>query len=134
MDIVDASETVIGPAPAPRIAVVPTTDPASAARASKPPSPAMTRSCDVRTRIKSPQTNGVVERFFGTLKYEHLYRGYISDADALDMEVHRFRIIYNTIRPHQAPYDQTRGRPRPTTPKQQTKTCQLIDSHYESTD
>src|SRR6266581_1542101 len=28
----------------------------------------------VRTRIRSPQTNGMVERFFGTLKYEHLYR------------------------------------------------------------
>jgi putative transposase len=29
----------------------------------------------VRTRVKSPQTNGVIERFFGTLKYEHLFRG-----------------------------------------------------------
>ncbi|HEY2042403.1 MAG TPA: hypothetical protein VGH11_06965 [Jatrophihabitans sp.] len=25
----------------------------------------------VRTRVRSPQTNGVIERFFGTLKYEH---------------------------------------------------------------
>ena len=49
-----------------------------------------------------PQTNGVIERWFGTLKYEHLFRGVITDGDALDMEVHRFRIIYNTIRPHQA--------------------------------
>jgi hypothetical protein len=39
----------------------------------------------VRTRVRSPQTNGVIERFFGTLKYEHLYR----DID-------------NRIRPHQA--------------------------------
>jgi hypothetical protein len=30
-----------------------------------------------------------------------------SDGDALDMEVHRFRIIYNTIRPHQALADRT---------------------------
>jgi hypothetical protein len=30
-----------------------------------------------------------------------------TDGDALDMEVHRFRIIYNTIRPHQAPGDRT---------------------------
>jgi putative transposase len=37
----------------------------------------------VRTRVKSPQTNGVVERFFGTLKYEHLYCGPINDGDAL---------------------------------------------------
>jgi len=27
----------------------------------------------IRTRIKSPGTNGVIERFFGTAKYEHLY-------------------------------------------------------------
>lgn len=26
----------------------------------------------VRTRVRSPQTNGVIERFFGTVKYEHL--------------------------------------------------------------
>jgi putative transposase len=41
------------------------------------------------------------------LKYEHLFRGVITDGDALDMEVHRFRIIYNTIRPHQALDDRT---------------------------
>jgi putative transposase len=56
----------------------------------------------IRTRIKSPQTNGVVERFIGTLKYEHLYRTEISDLDALAMETERFRKIYNTVRPHQA--------------------------------
>jgi len=27
------------------------------------------------------------------LKYEHLFRGVITDGDALDMEVYRFRII-----------------------------------------
>ena len=32
----------------------------------------------VRTRVRSPQTNGVVERFFGTLKYEHLSNTAIS--------------------------------------------------------
>jgi hypothetical protein len=32
-----------------------------------------------------------------------------SPAPALDMEVHRFRIIYNTIRPHQALGDRTLG-------------------------
>jgi putative transposase len=51
----------------------------------------------VRTRVKSPQTNGVIERFFGTLKYEHLYRGPVNDGDALAVEVNRFRQIYNTI-------------------------------------
>ncbi|MFE9583059.1 integrase core domain-containing protein [Nocardia sp. NPDC006044] len=38
---------------------------------------------------------------------EHLYRGVIADGDALDMEVHRFRVIYNTLRPHQALGDRT---------------------------
>jgi putative transposase len=61
----------------------------------------------VRPRVKSPQTNGVIERFFGTLKYEHLYRGPINDGDALAVEVNRFRQIYNTIRPHQALHDRT---------------------------
>jgi putative transposase len=61
----------------------------------------------VRTRVRSPQTNGVIERFFGTLKDEHLFRGPINDADALAVEVQRFRQIYNTIRPHQALHDRT---------------------------
>lgn len=56
----------------------------------------------VRTRVRSPQTNGVIERFFGTLKYEHLYRGEIADGDALAVEINWFRQVYNTIRPHQA--------------------------------
>ncbi|WP_187683277.1 integrase core domain-containing protein [Nocardia wallacei] len=63
----------------------------------------------VRTRVRSPQANGVIERFFGTLKYEHLFRGVIADGDALDMEIHRFRVIYNTIRPHQAIDDRVPG-------------------------
>lgn len=56
----------------------------------------------VRTRVRSPQTNGVVERFFGTLKYEHLCRAIIDDGDALAVEVNLFRQTYNTRRPHQA--------------------------------
>jgi putative transposase len=56
----------------------------------------------VRTRVRSPQTNGVVERFFGTLKYEHLYRAAIGDGNALAVEVNLFRHTYNTLRPHQA--------------------------------
>lgn len=61
----------------------------------------------VRTRVRSPQTNGVIERFFGTLKYEHLYRGTIDDGDALAVEINWFRQIYNTVRPHQALADRT---------------------------
>jgi putative transposase len=107
MDIVDAAETVIGQARAP-IAVVSDNGPCFRGQtfqtAFEGHDPLFRH---VRTRVKSPQTNGVVERFFGTLKYEHLYRGYIGDGDALDMEVHRFRIIYNTIRPHQTLNDAT---------------------------
>jgi putative transposase len=108
MNIVDAEETVIGQAPAP-IAVVSDNGPCFRGQTfqnvfAEQDDPLLRH---VRTRVKSPQTNGVVERFFGTLKYEHLYRGYIGDGDALDMEVHRFRIIYNTIRPHQALNDRT---------------------------
>lgn len=107
MDIVDAEDTVIGQAPAP-IALVSDNGPCFRGQtfqtAFDDDDPLLRH---VRTRIKSPQTNGVVERFFGTLKYEHLYRGYIGDGAALDMEVHHFRIIYNTIRPHQALADRT---------------------------
>jgi putative transposase len=107
MDILDANDTVIGQTPAP-IALVSDNGPCYRGKTFQ----ALFTDDDpllrhVRTRIKSPQTNGVVERFFGTLKYEHLFRGYIGDGDALDMEAHRFRIIYNTIRPHQALNDQT---------------------------
>lgn len=61
----------------------------------------------VRTRVRSPQTNGVIERFFGTLKYEHLYRAPIGGGGALAMETARFRDVYNTIRPHQSLGDRT---------------------------
>jgi len=53
------------------------------------------------------RANGVIERFFGTLKYEHLYRAPIDDGGALAMETARFRDIYNRIRPHQALDDRT---------------------------
>ncbi len=107
MDIVDATENVIGQVPAP-LAVVSDNGPCSRGQTFRTAftgdDPLLRH---VRTRITSPQTNGVIERFFGTLKYEHLYRGDIGDGDALDMETHRFRTIYNTIRPHQALADRT---------------------------
>jgi transposase InsO family protein len=54
-----------------------------------------------------PVTDGVIERFFGTLKYEHLCRAPIDDGAALAMKTARFRDIYNRIRPHQALDDRT---------------------------
>jgi transposase InsO family protein len=56
----------------------------------------------IRTRHHAPETNGVAERFSGTLKYEHLFREDIADVIELEHEVARFRRIYNTIRPHEA--------------------------------
>lgn len=56
----------------------------------------------VRTRYKAPETNGVVERWFQSLKYEHLYRHEIDDGPGLADEVERFLDVYNTRRPHEA--------------------------------
>ena len=56
----------------------------------------------MRTRHHAPQTNGVVERFNQTLKYEHLYRHEIADVLELAEEAEAFQRIYNEIRPHEA--------------------------------
>ena len=60
----------------------------------------------VRTRHRAPWTNGVVERWIETLKYEHLYRHDIASGVELADHVADFTADYNTIRPHQA-LDQT---------------------------
>lgn len=56
----------------------------------------------VRTRVRTPGQNGVRERGFGSLKYEHLYRHEIADGVALAAETEAWRQIFNTIRPHEA--------------------------------
>ena len=56
----------------------------------------------IRTRRRAPWTNGVIERFFEAIKYEHLYRRNIGDGPDLADQVATFRAIYNTIRPHEA--------------------------------
>lgn len=56
----------------------------------------------VRTRHRSPGTNGVVERFFEALKYEDLYRHELGVGVALDDRVVAFLDTYNRIRPHEA--------------------------------
>lgn len=56
----------------------------------------------VRTRHHAPETNGVVERFNQSLKYEHLYRLEIADVIALVDEADAYRDLYNAIRPHEA--------------------------------
>ena len=83
----------------------------------------------VRTRHRSPHTNGVVERWIETLKYERLYRHDIADGVDLADHVADFTDEYNTIRPHQAldqkpprtAYLQTRTlKPNPPKTEQQT--------------
>lgn len=56
----------------------------------------------IRTRRKSPGQNGVRERAFGSLKYEHLYRQEIETLPDLHREAETYRQIFNTIRPHEA--------------------------------
>ncbi len=56
----------------------------------------------VRTRHRAPWTNGVIERFFEAIKYEHLYRRDINDGIQLAAEADSYRTIYNQVRPHQA--------------------------------
>lgn len=56
----------------------------------------------VRTKHRAPQTNGVIERFFESIKYEHLYRQEIPNALVLAEEIEAYRGLYNEVRPHEA--------------------------------
>ena len=56
----------------------------------------------IRTKRKSPGQNGVRERAFGSLKYEHLYRHEIDDGHDLGLHVERYRQLFNQVRPHQS--------------------------------
>jgi transposase InsO family protein len=76
----------------------------------------------IRTRRKAPWTNGVIERFFGALKYERLYRHDIGDGVQLASHARNFRTIYNSIRPHEAI-----GMARPLERYRQTPTTNIPD-------
>ena len=56
----------------------------------------------VRTRRKSPQTNGVIERYHGAIKIEHLWRALPADGTEMTAMVDEFRELYNAVRPHEA--------------------------------
>ena len=56
----------------------------------------------IRTQARSPGQNGVRERAFGSLKYEHLYRTDIPDGPTLATEVEAYRHTFNWMGPHQA--------------------------------
>ena len=55
----------------------------------------------VRTRHRAPHTNGVVERWIESLKYERLYRHDITSGVDLADHMTAFIDEYNTVRPHQ---------------------------------
>ncbi|WP_246195614.1 DDE-type integrase/transposase/recombinase [Halopolyspora algeriensis] len=56
----------------------------------------------IRTRANNPGQNGVRERAFGSLKYEHLYRMDIDDGQTLATEAEQYRQVFNHTRPHEA--------------------------------
>jgi putative transposase len=75
----------------------------------------------VRTRHTAPETNGVVERWFASLKYERLYRHYIDDGLILADHVADFLDEFNRIRPHEAidwqrPLERYLQTPEPSNP------------------
>ena len=79
----------------------------------------------IRTRKKSPWTNGVIERFFGSIKYERLYRVDIDNVQDLQRETDSYRIVYNTIRPHEGigmarPIERYQQTPKPNPPDQES--------------
>ena len=56
----------------------------------------------IRTRRRSPQTNGVIERYHGAIKIEALWRDLPADGLEMTRMVEDFRQLYNHIRPHES--------------------------------
>lgn len=58
----------------------------------------------IRTRAKSPGQNGVRERAFGSLKYEHLHRVHeqVATVEDLYREAEHYRMVFNHTRSHEA--------------------------------
>jgi putative transposase len=55
----------------------------------------------IRTRRRSPQTNGVIERYHGAIKIEALWRDLPADGAEMTQMVKDFRQLYNHVRPHE---------------------------------
>ena len=83
---------------------------------------ARTHLTHVRTRHRSPWTNGVVERCFETLKYERLYREEIPSGIDLADRVADFIDEYNTIPPPRNAHLAAPPRHLPDRPNPQTET------------
>jgi len=55
----------------------------------------------IRTRRRSPQTNGVIERYHGAIKIEALWRELPADGTEMTRMVDEFCHLYNDVRPHE---------------------------------
>lgn len=55
----------------------------------------------IRTRVKSPETNGVVERTIGSFKYERLHREHLDTGLDVADHVKGYRHEFSSIRPHE---------------------------------
>jgi len=55
----------------------------------------------VRTRRRSPQTSGVIERYHRAIQIEELWRELPADGVEMTTRVEAFRQLYNTVRPHE---------------------------------
>jgi putative transposase len=55
----------------------------------------------IRTRRRSPQTNGVIERYHGAIKIEALWRDLPADGAEMTTMVNDYRHLYNHVRPHE---------------------------------
>lgn len=56
----------------------------------------------VRTRRRTPQTNGVIERYHGAIQIEALWRDLPADGLKMTTKVEAFRQLYNHVRPHES--------------------------------
>ena len=56
----------------------------------------------IRTRRRSPGSNGVIERYHGAIKIEALWRDLPADGAEMTTMVDDFRRLFNEIRPHEA--------------------------------
>ena len=93
----------------------------------------------IRTRRKSPQTNGVIERYHGAIKIEQLWRQLPADGIEMTRMVDDFRRLYNTSAPtKRSPATARSSATSPTPPtalqtrsahhSQRAKPCGLLDA------
>ena len=98
-----SSRTAPTPTPArsPPVVIVTDNAPATKSAAAARWFAARPHFAHVRTRHRSPHTNGVIERWFEALKYERLYRHDIADGINLAAHVTDYIDEYNRVRPHE---------------------------------